>query len=410
MSSPAKMSKALFSSASSGIKSLTSGLNAASKSTFSTAASGIKSLESTLDSGLNSVMSNSYFYVALRVFLVLYAAFAAPALPKTVALLMDSTIVRILFAVVIVYVAVDDPLSGILLAVAFIITLQTANKFKLYNSSESVLSPHGISWLPSAKQGAVGTETNDGVENTVNSGVKQVVNGVSVVGQAATDSVSHSGSGVLRGARTIGSSVLGSARHVGAGLLGGTQQIGKGLYVGAEQVGSGLLGGVSTLGGCILDSASQVGSGVASGVHSVGSGLVGGARQMGSGVLSGTQELATGLVGGTAQVGSGVWQGVRSLGKPVGLSEHFYDAKAPQGTNTKEHNGFAPFTNDEQLTSASSNCVPGADQGSCVQAFENQYCGQGTQSEGVQGFGNQYCGQGAQSEGVQGNSNISFFQ
>lgn len=377
MSSVSKLSNAFMSRASSGVKSVASGLNIAS--------SGIKSLESTLDSGLNSVMSNSYFYVALRVFLVLYAAFAAPALPKTVALLMDSTIVRILFAVVIVYVAVDDPLSGILLAVAFIITLQTANKFKLYNSSESVLSPHGISWLPSAKQGAVDAELNNSAENVVNSGVKQVIGGVSLVGEAATDSVSHTGSGVLSGARTIGSSVVGSARHVGSGLLGGTQQIGKGLYVGVEQVGSGLLGGVSTLGGCLLDSAVQVGGGVASGVHSVGSSLVGGARQMGSGVLSGTQELATGLVGGTAQVGSGVWQGVRSLGKPVGLAEHFYDATAPEGTNTKAQSDFAPFTSDALFVNASSNVVPGADQGSCVQAFENQYCVQGLQSEGVQG-------------------------
>jgi len=393
MSSPAKMSKALLSRASSGIKSLTSGLNSVSKGTLSAASSGIQSLESTLDSGLNSMMSNSYFYVALRVFLVLYAAFAAPALPKTVALLMDSTIVRILFAVVIVYVAIDDPLSGILLAIAFIITLQTANKFKLYNSSESVLSPHGISWLPSAKQGAMGSESNQSAENVVNSGVRQVLGGVSVVGEAASDSVSHTGGGVLTGARTIGSSVVGSARQLGTGLLGGTQQIGKGLYVGVEQVGSGLLGGVSTLGGCILDSAAQVGSGVASGVQSVGSGLVGGARQMGTGVLSGTQELATGLVGGTAQVGSGVWQGVRSLGKPVGLSEHFFDATAPEGTNTNDRNGFAPFTSDALFENASNNAVPGADQGSCVQAFENQYCGQGLQSEGVQG-----------------NSNISYFQ
>jgi hypothetical protein len=384
MSSVSKLSNKLISSASKGVKSLTSGLNSVSKGPLSVATSGIKSLESTLDSGLNSMMSNSYFYVALRVFLVLYAAFAAPALPKTVALLMDSTIVRILFAAVIVYVAIDDPLSGILLAIAFIITLQTANKFKLYNSSESVLSPQGISWLPSAKQGAMDTDLNRSSENVVNTGVKQVLGGVSLVGEAATDSVENTGGGVLNGARTIGSSVVGSARQLGSGLLGGTQQIGKGLYVGVEQVGSGLLGGVSTLGGCILDSAAQVGSGVASGVHSVGSGLVGGARQVGNGVLNGTQELATGLVGGTAQVGSGVWQGVRSLGKPVGLAEHFFDATAPEGADANAK--FAPFTSDALFENASSNAVPGADQGSCVQALTNQYCGQGFQSEGVQGY------------------------
>ena len=388
MSSVSKLSKAVLSNASSGVKSVASGLTAISSNTLSAASSGIKSLESTLDSGLSSVMSNNYFYVALRVFLVLYAAFAAPALPKTVALLMDSTIIRILFAAVIVYVAIDDPLSGILLAIAFIITLQTANKFKLYNSSESVLSPNGISWLPSAKQGAAGVETNYNAENVVNSGVKQVVGGVSIVGEAATDSVSNVGGGVLRGVRTIGTSVVGSARHVGSSFVGGTQQIGKGLYNGAEQVGSGLLGGVSNLGGCILDSAVQMGGGVASGVHSVGSGLVGGARQMGSGVLNGTQELATGLVGGTAQVGSGVWQGVRSLGKPVGLSEHFYDSTAPEGTNTRIQNDFAPFTSDEAFANASENVVPGVDQGSCVQAFENQHCSQGFQRDGVQGNSN----------------------
>ena len=48
--------------------------------------------------------------------------------------------------------AVRDPSIAIVVAVAFIITLQTANKYRLINTSLSVSDPGEASWLPSAKE------------------------------------------------------------------------------------------------------------------------------------------------------------------------------------------------------------------------------------------------------------------
>ena len=91
-----------------------------------------------IESGLDQGLSNKYVSTALKVLLALYAAFAAPKLPKGVALMLDHTIVRILIAALIVFVATKDSSMAILLALAFILSLQTANKYKLIDTSESV--------------------------------------------------------------------------------------------------------------------------------------------------------------------------------------------------------------------------------------------------------------------------------
>ena len=100
---------------------------------------------------LNRALDNVYIGTALKVFIGLYAAFAAPKLPPTLVNLMDNTLVRIAFAFVIVLTATRDPSLAIMIAVAFIITLQTANKYRLINTSLSVSEPGESTWLPSAK-------------------------------------------------------------------------------------------------------------------------------------------------------------------------------------------------------------------------------------------------------------------
>ena len=100
---------------------------------------------------LNRGLDNVYISTALKVFIGLYAAFAAPKLPPSLVNLMDNVLVRIGFAFIIVFMAVRDPSIAIMVAVAFIITLQTANKYRLINTSLSVSQPGESSWLPSAK-------------------------------------------------------------------------------------------------------------------------------------------------------------------------------------------------------------------------------------------------------------------
>ena len=77
---------------------------------------------------LNRALDNIYISTAIKVFIGLYAGFAAPKLPPTLVNLMDNILVRIMVAFVIVLTATRDPSIAILIAVAFIITLQTANK------------------------------------------------------------------------------------------------------------------------------------------------------------------------------------------------------------------------------------------------------------------------------------------
>ena len=104
-----------------------------------------------IETVLNRGFDNIYISTAIKVFIALYAALAAPRLPPTLIGLFDNTLFRIVIAFAIIFMAVRDPSIAIMLAVAFIITLQTANKFRLFNSSLSVAPAGETSWLPSAK-------------------------------------------------------------------------------------------------------------------------------------------------------------------------------------------------------------------------------------------------------------------
>ena len=48
--------------------------------------------------------------------------------------LLDNIVMRVVIAFVIVFMATKDPSIALLLAIAFIITMQISNKLKLYNN------------------------------------------------------------------------------------------------------------------------------------------------------------------------------------------------------------------------------------------------------------------------------------
>ena len=107
---------------------------------------------SQIESVLNSGLDNIYINTGIKVFLGLYAAFAAPALPPKLVFLMDNVLVRIVVAFVIILMATRDPSLALIMAIAFIMTLQTANKLRLIDTSMSYSEPGESSWLPSAKE------------------------------------------------------------------------------------------------------------------------------------------------------------------------------------------------------------------------------------------------------------------
>ena len=109
----------------------------------------VENVVSESETVLNRALDNVYISTALKVFIGLYAAFAAPQLPKTLVDLMDNVIMRIAVAFLIVFLATRDPSIALLVAIAFVVTLQQANKLRLYDTSLSVAAPGQSSWLPS---------------------------------------------------------------------------------------------------------------------------------------------------------------------------------------------------------------------------------------------------------------------
>ena len=122
---------------------------------------------------LNRGLDNIYINTSIKVFLGLYAAFAAPKLPASIVNIMDNTLIRILIAFVIVLIATKDPSIALIVSVAFVITLQTANKHRLINTSLSMSQPGETSWLPSVNTLEDSTKTPLELENETNDMLNQ---------------------------------------------------------------------------------------------------------------------------------------------------------------------------------------------------------------------------------------------
>lgn len=337
---------------------------------------------------LSKFLDNAYVNVSLKVFLALYAAFAAPKLSRRMALLMDSMIVRVIFATLIIYASLHDPVMALLLAIIFIISLQTAAKFQLYETSESVLAPEGISWLPSAKAKHISpqsTPENRGFIANVGGGL---VDGVANVGDGAIRGFNQLGNGVVGGFNQFGTGLVGGVNQFGSGVVGGFNQVGDSVVEGVGQFGSSLLNGVEEVGGGVVSgfqefgkgvvgSASKIGSGVVGGVDKVGMSVVSGVNQVGTGLVDGVSQLGHGVVGGVRELGQGIIDGVSNVAQPFGLAEeeHYENyTEIPMNKQEKPYNcNFVPFTPDYKFLE-NSNLVPNADQNSCVQSFGNQYC------------------------------------
>lgn len=80
---------------------------------------------------LDAVFGNSTFTMILKVLVVLYAAFCVQKLPLEYSKLVENIFVRFAVLALIVFVTVIDPVLGLLLAVAFVLTIQASNRNKL---------------------------------------------------------------------------------------------------------------------------------------------------------------------------------------------------------------------------------------------------------------------------------------
>ena len=84
----------------------------------------------------SALTSNVWALWTIRIILVIYASFGAPNLNKAGALFFNNMIVRLVLAILIIYLCYVDPTSAILLAVSFVVSVQTLNKYRIPSGSE----------------------------------------------------------------------------------------------------------------------------------------------------------------------------------------------------------------------------------------------------------------------------------
>jgi hypothetical protein len=84
-----------------------------------------------LDGNVQNILQNNYVCWGLRIVLVLYAAMVAPNLNREVANIFDNVVIRLVVACLIVFLSFHDTTLAILLAIAFVVSIQTLNKHKV---------------------------------------------------------------------------------------------------------------------------------------------------------------------------------------------------------------------------------------------------------------------------------------
>ena len=90
----------------------------------------IDNLTSMITTNLEMVNNNKILSSVIGLFLILYAALAAPKLPKSVTLWFDNMWFKLGFMFLIAYMATKDPSVAIISAVALLVTLQTLSAQK----------------------------------------------------------------------------------------------------------------------------------------------------------------------------------------------------------------------------------------------------------------------------------------
>jgi hypothetical protein len=241
-----------------------------------------------------------------------------------------------------------------MLAIVFIITLQTADKYKLYDTSLSITSQDGISWLPSAKDGALlGKELYDNPADILKTRVLQSEmardkfiekemdkNGNVVDAELVrqnthnileekiakipvqTQNVPHVvlptpvivKNNLSNITRELGNQVIQLGSNISAGVVNSAGHLGQATYNASNNLVAGTVHGVSTAGAGALNAVASVGTGVVGGAYHLGSGVKTGANQLSTGVLSGVHALGSGVVGGVQDIKTGVVGGVSTLG------------------------------------------------------------------------------------------------
>ena len=98
----------------------------------------LKSLSSILMKPL-SLLENKYIAGGVKIFLIVYAATIAPKLPNFLARALQNPLVKLLILFLIVYTGIKDPVTSLLIAIGFTVSMQTLNKMETSSSLSELI-------------------------------------------------------------------------------------------------------------------------------------------------------------------------------------------------------------------------------------------------------------------------------
>lgn len=133
----------------------------------------MEAIQATLQSADNilSVMYNNiYVSTAIKLFLGCYAFLAAPALPPFIASLFESTIFRILVISLVLLTRNYSPLVSLLVAVGFVISLQTLERYKAVSKIVDIASAQ----RQVAEKAEMPADEPEDADNKVDIAVKEI--------------------------------------------------------------------------------------------------------------------------------------------------------------------------------------------------------------------------------------------
>jgi hypothetical protein len=99
-----------------------------------------KLMKKSVDNVMDTFVKNKELNIIVKIIIAVYAAFMSQNIPKSIAYFFDNIIIKIFIALIIVIVASKDPSLSILISLSYILTLQTANKYRLIEKSNKELN------------------------------------------------------------------------------------------------------------------------------------------------------------------------------------------------------------------------------------------------------------------------------
>ena len=88
---------------------------------------------SNLDSKVDSFINDQYISSSIILFIAFYTCMIAPKLPEQVVSVMKSQLFNLIILIIIAYVATKNYVIGIVATIAYLVTLNTVQKYQLTN-------------------------------------------------------------------------------------------------------------------------------------------------------------------------------------------------------------------------------------------------------------------------------------